>query len=111
PASSGLPKAEGQRIRSIGTRNLAMHVKKKHEDTGLPVIITGDFNNYPETVIDGHASSVIIMDEHGIEDTFQTALSRNNADYSTTVNRATSTVKPGEEGSARIDYIFSYPSH
>lgn len=110
PASSGLPKAEGQRIRSVGTRNLATHVKKQQAETGLPVVIMGDFNNYPGTVIDGNSSSFMIMNEQGIEDTFETALTRSNADYSTTVNRATSTVKPGENGDARIDYIFSYPS-
>lgn len=111
PAGSNLPREEAQRIRSVGAQNLATHAKTKHQETGLPVIIMGDFNSYPQTVIEGHSSPCIIMKEQGLEDTFDDAAERTNIDYSTTVNRATSSVKPGQNGSARIDYIFTYPAN
>lgn len=110
PAGSNLAKEEAQRIRSVGAQKLAAHAKQKRQDTGLPVIIMGDFNSYPETVIEGHSSPCIIMKEEGLEDTFDNAVERTNVNYSTTVNRATSTVKPGQNGDTRIDYIFTYPS-
>ena len=110
PAGSNLQREEAQRIRSVGAQNLAVYAKQKRQETGLPVIIMGDFNGYPETVIDGHSSACIIMKEEGLEDTFDKALERTNINYATTVNRATSSVKPGQNGSSRIDYIFTYPS-
>lgn len=110
PAGSNLPREEAQRIRSVGAQKLAAYAKQKKQETGLPVIIMGDFNGYPETVIDGHSSACIIMKEEGLEDTFDKALERTNINYATTVNRATSSVKPGQNGSSRIDYIFTYPS-
>lgn len=110
PAGSNLPREEAQRIRSVGAQNLVAHAKQKRQETGLPVIIMGDFNSYPETVIEGYSSPCIIMKEEGLEDTFDKALERTNIDYATTVNRVTSSVKPGQNGSSRIDYIFMYPS-
>ena len=110
PAGTNLPREEAQRIRSVGAQKLAAYAKQKRQETGLPVIIMGDFNGYPETVIDGHSSACIIMKEEGLEDTFDKALERTNINYATTVNRATSSVKPGQNGSSRIDYIFTYPS-
>lgn len=109
PAGSNVPREEAQWVRSVGAKNLAQHIKQEAGNTGLPVIVMGDFNNYPETVIEGNASSCIILKEAGFEDTFDKAQEKTNINYSTTVNRVTSSVKPGEKGSARIDYIFTYP--
>ena len=110
PAGSNLPREEAQRIRAVGAQNLAIHAKQRKQETNLPVIIMGDFNSYPETVIGGHSSPCIIMKDQRIEDTFDKAVQRTNVNYSTTVNRATSTVKPGQNGDTRIDYIFTYPT-
>src|SRR5699024_8010719 len=107
---SNLPREEAQRSRSVGAQNLVAHAKQKRQETGLPVIIMGDFNSYPETVIEGYSSPCIIMKEEGLEDTFDKALERTNIDYATTVNRVTSSVKQGQNGSSRIDYIFNYIS-
>lgn len=109
PASSNLPREEGQKIRQIGARNLAEYVKKEVKETGLPAIVLGDLNNYFDTVIEGIKSAPKVLSENGFIDTFQQASTRTNEDYSTTVNRATSSVKPGEDGSKRLDYIFAYP--
>ncbi|WP_161554466.1 endonuclease/exonuclease/phosphatase family protein [Sinomicrobium soli] len=109
PASTNLPKKDGQRIRQIGARNLAEYVKQEVKESGLPAVVLGDLNNYFDTVVEGIKSAPKVLSENGFADTFQEAPTRTNEDYSTTVNRATSSVKPGENGSRRLDYIFVYP--
>ena len=111
PAGSKLQKGEAQRIRSIGAINLAKYARQKSQETGLPVIVMGDFNNYPTTVIDSYPSPCIIMKQEGLEDVFDKALERTNIAYATTVNRTTSSVKPEQHGKRRIDYIFIHSSN
>lgn len=109
PAGTNLPKKEGQRIRQLGAHNLAIYAKEKAEETGIPAIVLGDFNNYFNTVVDGILSAPKTMSENGFTDSFQGALKRTNEDYSTTVNRSTFSIKPGKNGTKRLDYIFTYP--
>lgn len=109
PASTNKPKQEGQRIRNIGARNVAKYAKQKSEELGIPAIVMGDFNNYINTVVEGIISAPKTMIENGFEDTYEIALERTNKDIGTVVNRVTSSIKPGKNGSGRIDYIFTYP--
>lgn len=109
PASTNLPRKDGQEIREVGARNLAKYAKQKTLETGLPAIVLGDFNNYFATVIEGIQSAPMTLSKAGFVDTFQSAKTRRNEDYSTTVNRANSSVKLGENGTKRLDYIFTYP--
>lgn len=109
PASTNKPKKEGQRIRQIGAQNLATYAKQKSQELGIPAAVMGDFNNYFDTVVEGIQSAPKTMSENGFEDTFQGALNRTNEDVGTAVNRNTFSIKPGKDGSKRLDYIFTYP--
>lgn len=100
---------ERQEIRGIATRNVAAHAKSQVSQSKLPVIVLGDLNNYPETVIDGLPSAPMVLKNNGFQDTFDIALEQINGNYGTSVNRATSTARIGENGSMRIDYVFAYP--
>lgn len=110
PASTNKPREEGQRIRNVGATNLAKYVKEQEKKFGIPAIVVGDFNNYPKTVINGLSSAAMVLVENGFQDTFDEALTHTNENYSTTLDRATSSVKVGLNGSKRIDYIFTYPA-
>ncbi|PRD45504.1 endonuclease/exonuclease/phosphatase family protein [Sphingobacterium haloxyli] len=102
--------ADRQQIRGTAARNIVAHAKAQITRFKIPVILLGDFNNYPETVIDGLPSSPMVIKGNGFQDVFDIADNRVNADYGTTVNRVTSGARRGENGSMRVDYIFVYPS-
>jgi len=99
-----------QQLRGIAANNISLHAKQQASQHNIPAIVLGDFNNYPETVIGGFPSASQVMRNNNFYDTFDVALERINANYSTSVNRTTSIARIGENGSMRIDYLFTYPA-
>lgn len=93
---------------------LAGYAKEVSMNAGeLPVIILGDMNSYPTTVIEGIPGSRMSFARHGFRDTFEMAGNRVNEDYSTyntqgNVDSCTVTYAPG--GSRRIDYTVVWPA-
>lgn len=99
-----------QEIRGIAARNIAAHAKAQVTKYKIPIVVLGDFNNNPEAVIEDLPSAPMVLKQEGFKDAFDTADERVNANYMTTVNRATSAAQIGENGQRRIDYIFTYPA-
>lgn len=80
---------------------------------GLPVIILGDMNSRPETVLGGIPSSPKVFAGHGFQDTFTMTANRINQNYSTyntqeNVDNCTVTYSAG--GAWRIDYTVVWPA-
>lgn len=87
--------------------------KRSMQLGNLPVIIVGDMNCRPGTVIGGIPSSPNRFFEHGFEDTFRKTNNIIDGDYYTYSSLEAvqaCEVKAGSGGSGRIDYIFNYPT-
>lgn len=93
---------------------LAEYSKKVSINAGeLPVIVVGDMNSYPDSVLHGIPSSRMSFARHGFHDTFDMAQQLTNDDYRTyntqeNVDNCTITHAPG--GCLRIDYIVVWPA-
>lgn len=93
---------------------LAEYSKKVSVNAGeLPVIVVGDMNSYPNSVLHGIPSSRMSFARHGFHDTFDMTDNRTNGDYRTyntqeNVDNCTITYAPG--GKLRIDYIVVWPA-
>lgn len=109
----------GSKIERVAQRKemidyLAVYAKNVSANSGdLPIIVMGDMNSYPETVLHGIPSSRMSWARHGFTDTFDMTENRTNADYSTyntqqNVDDCTFTYAPG--GKRRIDYIVVWPA-
>lgn len=104
--------AELQRIRGVVANVVAAKAKALAQAAGnLPVVILGDLNNYPETVISGLPSAPMVFTSNGFTDTFKLALNKTNSNYSTHDGIESGMVTIGQNGSKRIDYIFTYPEN
>lgn len=80
-----------------GMELIRKRIKKLREETGLPVILTGDFNVYPEhAVIKG-------LEQDGYLNAYS-VLQKDNRDVGTTVHHFL-----GGESGRPIDYIFVTP--
>ena len=93
--------------------NLCPLAAQKSAETGCPVIVLGDMNCTPNRIIGGIPSSPQIYKSHGFLDTFTQTRQRTNENYATYSSSAAVVedckIEVGEDGSRRIDYIFTYP--
>ena len=93
--------------------NLCPLAARKSAETGCPVIVLGDMNCTPNRLIGGIPSSPQVYKSHGFLDTFTQTRQRTNENYATYSSSAAVVeecrVEVGENGSRRIDYIFTYP--
>lgn len=89
-------------------------MKRSEELGGLPVIVTGDMNNHPDTSPHGIPGAPLVFAGYGFRDSFTMTGNRINPDYNTyntqqNVDECTFS-QNGPEGSRRIDYIFCWPA-
>lgn len=93
--------------------NLCPLAAQKSAETGCPVIVLGDMNCTPNRLIGGIPSSPQVYKSHGFLDTFAQTRQRTNENYATYSSSAAVVeecrIEVGEDGSRRIDYIFTYP--
>lgn len=103
--------AEKQRVRGVLAKVISEKAKALSRSANdAPVVILGDFNNYFDTVISGLPSSPMVFTSNGFTDTFGKAVNKTNANYTTHDGIESGKVSIGQNGSKRIDYIFTYPN-
>lgn len=104
---------ETQALRKEKAESLCKIASEKSSELGnIPVIVLGDMNNYPETVVGGIPPSPKVFESKGFTDTFSCTDNKTNENYSTYNTQANidnCTVTNGQNGSRRLDYIFIYP--
>ncbi len=100
--------AEKQRMRGILARRVADTAKKLSKKYHAPAIVLGDFNNYANTVIDGLPGSPMVLKSYGFSDTFDDAIEKTNAEYTSYDKIYVAKASKSQEGRKRLDYIFTY---
>ncbi|MBS5019076.1 MAG: endonuclease/exonuclease/phosphatase family protein [Alistipes sp.] len=104
---------ETQKLREMTAKGLATAALRKARETNLPVIITGDMNNYPTTMIEGVAGTPLTLTSKGFLDTYAMTENRTNGDFSTHCSQENvaedGSLTVGRNGTKRIDYIYAYP--
>jgi len=76
------------------------------EQLNIPTISTGDFNNYPQTKIEGLPGGPMIMRARGFTDTYDVALDMKNEEFKTSTRIYENIPDPSPKGANRIDYVF-----
>lgn len=103
--------ASNQLVRYIAVNELADIAKDiSFNNNDEPIIILGDLNNYPNTVVDGVISAPMALNQAYFVDAFNAPM-KENADYGTTNDIANALANTGVGGNRRIDYIFGYPNN
>ncbi len=100
---------ERQQKRKAFAEHIASVAKKLSEQNNIPVLVCGDFNNYPSSYLEGVPGGPLVMKSLGFSDTYDETSNRKDAEYQTynSIFKTEATGSPG--GSKRIDYIFTYP--
>gem|GEM_PF-750142 len=108
PRSGGT--ADEQRVRGVVANVIAGKAKAKSEQAGnVPVVVIGDFNNQPGSVIGGLPPTPVVFTNNGFTDTFVASPLKINAHYATHDDISLGTATIGTNGNKRIDYVFIYP--
>lgn len=108
PRSGATP--DEQRVRGVVANVVSEAAKSMSEDRGdIPVVILGDFNNKPNTVLGGLPGTPQVFTSNGFTDTYIAAPRKINGHYSTHDDISYGTVTSALNGSGRIDYVFIYP--